>query len=671
MYISSIEIKDFRAFSDTSNESNIQLGQYITCLAGHNGVGKSTVLALLSNCGELKGKVGKHLNGDTFRGEYSTIIKGDKKFDSSGPKCTLRFSDLPKNENKDNPFVNELVFRATFQNSESAKDHFVEWDDKNNSIRNYLVKTYIKNELDNLEHQISSNQIESLSSYIIDLAVNWNKKLGHETREVKHDLLFNSLQLKMTELKIIDDETTFNVVVENITRTLLLESFQDLFRNGLFVKQPKKDIKTRYRLIPQKSELRNTEKKLEWPTYYLGLSRLFPIGEADEANEKKIDTNIMDKVLQQHRKILNSNDEGITAKGVDISNVSKKTGFGVETKKYGSLSNSSGQDNLGQILLTIESFRLLKTNLREKYNGGIFLIDEIDATLHPSAQNKLFDYLYSQSKELSLQIVFTSHSLSLIEHIIKTSKLSEKNNAVKLIYFTNSRGSLEAKENPDMSYINNDMMMTYSGQNESNAVDLLSEDDTARWFLKQIIKTSDKNIKLNYLNLHIGWEQLVSIVLTDYTYFQKKIILLDPDLVQDDNSLKLSEMIKHSRFKFNQDASMHTSRILSLPGDKAIEEVFWYYLDSLKENHKFFFDPDSEALNITKRSIVSCGPFENQNYKDAKNDLAKIKRWFEDNMEIVQILFKYWYTDNNEQVNNFLNILEKEYKKVLNRNKNF
>ena len=51
MYISQLKIFNFRAFK---GEYTFKFGPNINCISGHNGIGKSTILALLSNCGELK-----------------------------------------------------------------------------------------------------------------------------------------------------------------------------------------------------------------------------------------------------------------------------------------------------------------------------------------------------------------------------------------------------------------------------------------------------------------------------------------------------------------------------------------------------------------------------------------------------------------------------------------
>jgi predicted ATP-dependent endonuclease of OLD family len=144
--IDSIDIHNFRCFNDVS----IKLGSKVTVIAGHNATGKSTILALLGHCAELKVKAGRPILQKQFRTELSEIIKASPEFDErSTCAYTINFRGEDVEDEK-------VAFR-------------VGW---------------------------------------------WNKG-------------------------------------------------------------------TRFRMIPRKSPRRDTEKKIEWPTLYLGLSRLYPVGESE------------------------------------------------------------------------------------------------------------------------------------------------------------------------------------------------------------------------------------------------------------------------------------------------------------------------------------------------------------------------------------------------------
>ena len=89
----------------------------------------------------------------------------------------------------------------------------------------------------------------------------------------------------------------------------------------------------------------------------------------------------------------------------------------MKTENYGHLGNSAGQDNIGQIISSLISFKRLKEKLKKDYKGGILLIDEVDATLYAAAQIKLIKVLNRFAKSLNLQVVFTTHSIEILEYI--------------------------------------------------------------------------------------------------------------------------------------------------------------------------------------------------------------------------------------------------------------
>ncbi|NQE95978.1 AAA family ATPase, partial [Bacillus subtilis] len=171
---------------------------------------------------------------------------------------------------------------------------------------------------------------------------------------------------------------------------------------------------SRIRPIPRGKGIdgKNTSAKIKFPVLYLGLSRLYPIGEIPEEVEIKnrsIDLNQEElKWITDHkRKILGTIDNEI----VDIQTYqagtkdSKISGIGINTTLYDFTANSVGQDNILQILISLLSFKRLKDNYPD-YKGGVFLIDELEASLFPHAQESLLKLLDELSKELDLQIIF-------------------------------------------------------------------------------------------------------------------------------------------------------------------------------------------------------------------------------------------------------------------------
>jgi predicted ATP-dependent endonuclease of OLD family len=124
--------------------------------------------------------------------------------------------------------------------------------------------------------------------------------------------------------------------------------------------------KARFRIIPKPIPTRK-EQKLRWPVLYLGLSRLYPIGESEQVTTSKSGLNPeqKQKYFSTYKKILSLNEDPIDCSAITIQETTKKKTVGVTTDKYDSLCNSAGQDNLSQILLAVMSFEVLKEQCGE------------------------------------------------------------------------------------------------------------------------------------------------------------------------------------------------------------------------------------------------------------------------------------------------------------------
>lgn len=565
MYISKLDIKNFRAFE---GEYSFEFVKGVNCLSGHNATGKSTILAILSNCGELKKKDGEQLNGKAFRGEYSQLIKGDINKDKTGDVCRLYFEDLPKvNEDESNPFVNQLSFRATYQNGKKTKRR--------------------------------------------EKLIDKGKNLYEITKE---DIMLNN---------------------------------------------------ERYRLIPKKiKNIRDTEKKLNWPVIYLGLSRLFPVGESESVGPSLIKTDYDKEISHKHREILSLKDSYLSLVNVD-TDIPQKRGVGFDTEKYSYRANSSGQDNLGQILLALYSFENLKKNY-EYYSGGLLLIDELDATLHPAAQNRLLDFLVEKSQELELQVFFTTHSQTLLEHINKRNAKVSKSQKVSNHYLNNSRGVIELKIDPPTKFVKNNLQETYSGMLSSNRIVILTEDDIGRWFLNKILEKNNFKYGSNIFmpDIFIGWTQLIKLIKNDYSTFKNHLIFLDPDLSRKNNKDQLNDLLSGTEYKnhINKD----NGSIFFVELDENIEKVFCNYLFSLNQNDKFFYDPNIEDIGLNYDSLRNAGPNTNS-YNNKDKEIDKIKAWFNDNKHIIEVAFDYWYEVEKNKLEPFYKKFNTAFNRLFNQ----
>ena len=174
------------------------------------------------------------------------------------------------------------------------------------------------------------------------------------------------------------------------------------------------------------------------PVIYLGLNRLWPLAAIKECTFSGDAISDEDKewYVSKYNEILCLNESNNSAKFMDTKE--KRKFITPESSNYDGESCSAGQDNLSQVLTAILSFRGLKEKLGNKYRGGLFLVDELDATLHAFSQDKLLELLCDVSDKLGLQIIATSHSLRLLEKAYQSS-LKQK---IKILYLANENAGI-------------------------------------------------------------------------------------------------------------------------------------------------------------------------------------------------------------------------------------
>lgn len=411
--------------------------------------------------------------------------------------------------------------------------------------------------------------------------------------------------------------------------------------------------KDRFRVIPLKTleNGKKTEAKMQIPVLYLGLSRLYPIGEIDEDDitSKKIvfdDDGQKKWFVEKYASILSMYEDIKSVENYQLNGVSKKNGVGVETASYDYLTNSAGQDNLGQILLAMLSFGRLRSQL-DKWNGGLLLIDEVDATLHPAAQKRLIDLLIKESKKNNYQVVVTTHSTDLLKYVCeKIAHNSLINNSIEVFYFTNGNRILEIKRNISFSSIDNDLHVESMVQSSSR-IKIYSEDAENRWFLKKLVPEYMPYVDL--LDVKIGCDQLISLYMGDLPYFKNVLLVFDGDVKEE----RLNQISPIIRDRLNN--------IIKLPGEVRPEEVFYNYLVNLGPEHPYW-NSSNDYVNWTY--FMDNGP-NSQRYSQEK-ERERYKQWFKDHEQVFEVtkLFDYWAQDNEELIRLFKDSFIKSYNAI-------
>ena len=388
------------------------------------------------------------------------------------------------------------------------------------------------------------------------------------------------------------------------------------------------------------------------PVLYLGLERLRPLSTLKKQDilsscqlsdhEKEIWDDIYRYVM-----ISNAN-ETIFPKQLNTGKDFKKSYHSVTTLHFDAESASAGQDNLGQIITAIISFYRLKQTLGNSYQGGVLLIDEFDATLHPIAQQLLLEKLISYSRFLNLQIIATTHSLVILKEAFQRFRSS-----VSLLYLEKKGGCVKPHSNVDYDFIASDLAhVSQKAKLESHKTSVLFEDSVGASFFKQVTK----GIFTTYIRTYstessnsdtaLSNDVLKSIATRLATRkipeFERVVYVLDPD----------SKSMLTSK----------TKRLIALPGTYFIEKEIYNFLMNLSD--------DDSRWGLLSTTQTQCFAGYNNIAKDPdlKNDKmrkAKYKQWFANRKSLGIFgqscgkLFKLWVDRNKTCCREFsLQVLE-------------
>ena len=585
----SFDEKGFRKLKNIE----IPIAPYITAIAGHNGIGKSTILGLIANC--------------------SGLSKGEKSFFGK-------------------------VFQSNFQEAFHL-DYFQDYD-------NYHINGTKKADTPKVtvQYHVETNQDGSFIELNKICAVSIQK---HAIKE----RLYKNHMIKVPEDKHIDPNHSLDL--EDFDNNSLSSSSEPLINIW------------RLRIIPRTQQLPNTPEievldeklkgagKMPIPTLYLGMSRMTPIGEfdaelIDKKTIRKMDGEDKNFIVNSFKDVLYFDESGneITAHSFSSS---KKSSY-LPSFPYHSFTVSLGQDSLSSIVTALASFNYLKRTSPQTYSGGILVIDEVDAGLHPRAQEKLINLLHIQARKLNLQIILTTHSLTVIKTILsKNEHPGEKVNDV--VYLQDSNFP-RIMENPTYTKIKNDMLVLAPLEDKPETIKLYFEDDEALFFFKQILKYKniihDKDYfgkELELISLSVGCNILLDLHKGD-SYFQSVILIPDNDVFSSESNRKTIEenpnicpLPNDSTFTDN---TRHTER--------NPEMILYRFLQRKLEGHNDNFwkqMPGAYTSDYVRDRVMTLTSNSNRD---------KNKKWFQDNVNFIEKsgIIEKWCGENEKQVDMFL-----------------
>lgn len=397
------------------------------------------------------------------------------------------------------------------------------------------------------------------------------------------------------------------------------------------------------------------------PTIYISLSRLLPPGESKIVSKplNKNTTIYRNKYHEIYRDWYNFVISDSIDDSQDVIEAMNKTVTKSEKlfmpliDSYAN-TQSAGQDNLGTIISALIDFYNLSK--QPNYSGGFLFIDELEATFHPSASIKLLQLLNHVSDTLQLQIMFTSHSLTLIKEMVKLQKKDETKYKINYL-----KGIRDPFLTSIVDYENLKVDLFDEISSVSPKIKVYCEDKSAVWLFKQIIKLSSvlqkklPPVEFNILPIYLGCNQLQKLPKYD-EHFKSVLIVLDGD-AKSKEKITIENWIEDKNFEKNKTPRNFSKNIIALPSFLAPEEFiytiiyeyctdyfshreFWHSLDSIQETTNF------TSERIEKKFLV---PDKDLNLKYLK---LKSKEMF-DFAEKTQILTDY-FKENNDILDSFL-----------------
>ncbi|WP_026905544.1 AAA family ATPase [Pedobacter glucosidilyticus] len=377
---------------------------------------------------------------------------------------------------------------------------------------------------------------------------------------------------------------------------------------------------------------------IQLPVIYLSLKRLIPIGEDIKLAESSLQslTSDEDKIFKLwHKKILISHEDITTANYLESPD---KNTLGINTTYYDWKQNSSGQDNIGKILLAILSFKRLKDKYPNDYKGGILAIDEIDATLYPGSQIQLITALRKFASDYKIQIIFTTHSLSILE---KACELQELNKAhvstsehVKVIFLEKKNNKVKIIQNATINTIQHRLNVTIESA-ATFKIDVFTEDKECIIFTKALLKS--KANKLNFIDCTLSCSALIDLATRKIPSFvlPNSIIFLDGDVRDQNSDFKKVKKLDN---------------VVLLPSNISPERILAKYLDGLDDESSLWSNINP---NFTKQYC-----FKDYSLSEILTDREKAKKWFNSHIKTWGInatkVINPWINDNKVLVDEFI-----------------
>lgn len=407
----------------------------------------------------------------------------------------------------------------------------------------------------------------------------------------------------------------------------------------------------------------NTSRNFTHPVIFLSLKRLYPIADRDY---KVIDFDYLKNHKQDFIGLTNEllNRQSSLVTGTE-GTINSAVAHG---DNYDQESVSAGEDNAGQIILALMSFRKLKEEYVD-YKGGLLLIDEADAGLFPTAQVNLLKILDRECKRLNLQVVMTSHSPTLIEHGYQHSQQYRRK--YKTIYLSNTFGSVQVM--PDWSWAQisadiNTRTVSTGAEEKLPKINVYFEDrEAADFFAALMNRQPIKKFTAPLPEVTLGCSNYLQLIDKGVPEFsERSIVCLDSDSAQ-------------------QIGRKNLKTVALLPGNLPPDQLIFEHLYNLPADDDFWkndlqFTRDvftNSAAEVRREFAINGNNVDVKErvaaYQGGKTPRDMFKRFYKDAefQKLVALAskphnpWKHWIENNQAACDEFLKKFESTLRGVM------
>ncbi len=317
---------------------------------------------------------------------------------------------------------------------------------------------------------------------------------------------------------------------------------------------------------------------------WLDIARTLPIdstvGYSRLAKKKNIESatiEVDEKTAKSYSYILSRPYQNISLSTTKIDATRQVGVVTLYNKRISQFHQGAGEDATLDLLVSLQSVK----------NNSLILIDEVEASLHPSAQRKLIHHLLELARLKELQIILSTHSQHVLEELPEEARifLQRREDKVEVLYGVSSNYALSKMDEPNHPDLY-----------------LFTEDQRATFLVNELLRKMNSVDMTTIKVTHVGPSNVVKTLgqlSKDNLLPIKSIGILDADENEKEGCIKLPGDKSPEKQIFNdilanQDATELLAKKLSLSQESIRHELSKSMTDP---KHHFWVKNCAKNLN--------------------------------------------------------------------------